>query len=385
MTRVQCSGLAARWDDDEVADGERPSDGSGVHEQSAPAEQPPPAAPTVPATPAPTAGGPEKTTWKTLFAALPGQLGNGLTHLGRWLTHLGRWLARLARRLARLSEIKPTPLQKLGLLSGLAAAAIFGALAFPANPIGQACVIAFVPGLCITIGILGTRWHTEQGLNQHLVKATQHAVYTTLQLKRSVRYVDERLSAAQHQLEAGTSEGALIEVVRAKTATELSLGGAEQASRPWGSALPIHTVDAGETRAADDGELISGSVARVEGQYTVIINRGSAHGIKPDMVFAVLAEPGDPILDPETGEVIGELPSEKLRVKVIDVQPKYSRAVTYRTFASASVEYPALTGSARLARELRTPGLSTSSTSRSAECSKPSLRNRFSRARKSPK
>lgn len=268
---------------------------------------------------------------------MPGHLATGFTHLGQWLTHLGRWLARLGRHLARLGEIKPTPLQKLALLSGLAAASIFGALAFPANPIGQACVIAFVPGLCIAIGIFGTRWHARQGLDQHLLEATQDAVQTSVQLKRSVRYVDERLSAAQAHLENGSDDGALIEVVRAKTATELSLGVAEQASRQWGSALPV----------VADGELISGSVASVEDQYTLIINRGSTHGAKPDMVFAVLAEAGEPLRDPETGEVIGELPTEKLRVKVIDVQPKYSRAVTYRTFTPTTVGYPAMTGTAR--------------------------------------
>ncbi|MBX9640445.1 MAG: hypothetical protein K2X97_12155 [Mycobacteriaceae bacterium] len=92
--------------------------------------------------------------------------------------------------------------------------------------------------------------------------------------------------------------------------------------------------------------MISGSVARVEDQHTVIINRGSAHGARPDMVFAVLSDAGDPILDPETGEVIGELPTEKLRVKIVEVQPKFSRAVTLRMFVPEQVQYPALTGSA---------------------------------------
>ncbi|WP_205873908.1 hypothetical protein [Mycobacterium camsae] len=309
-----------------MADGETPTDGSGSTGQSAPA---------APATPAPART--EKATWRTLFAALPVHLAAGLSHLGHWLTHLGRGLTHLGRGLARLAEIKPTPLQRLALLSGLAVASIFGALAFPGNPIGQACVIAFVPGLCIAIGVSGTRWHARQGLDQHLLEATQNAVQTSVQLKRSVRYVDERLSAAQAHLESGSDDGALIEVVRAKTATELSLGVAEHASRQWGSTPP---VDA-------DGELICGSVAAVEDQYTLIINRGSTHGIKPDMVVAVLADVGEPLRDPETGEVIGELPTEKLRVKVIDVQPKYSRAVTYRTFTPATVGYPAMTGTAR--------------------------------------
>lgn len=325
---------ASWWDDDDVADGETPSDGSGAPEQSAPAAPPAPA----PTTPAPTTGRPEKTTWKMLFAALPGRIATGLTHLGRWLTQLGQWLARLGRRLARLGEIKPTPLQKLALLSGLATVSIFGALAFPANPIGQACVIAFVPGLSIAIGIVGTRWHAGQQLDQQLWKATQNAVYTSQQLRRLVHYVDERLSAARTHLENGGDDEVLIEVVRAKTATELSMGVTEPSSHRWAPTIPVV--------AADESQLISGSVARVEDQHTVIINRGSTHGAKPDMVFAVLSDAGDPILDPETGEVIGELPTEKLRVKIVEVQPKFSRAVTFRMFVPEQVQYPALTRSA---------------------------------------
>lgn len=323
-------GSAAQWDDNHVADGEIPSDGAGAPEQSAPVEQP---------ILAPPVSGTEKTTWKTLFAALPGHLAAGLSHLAQWLNHLGRWLARVGRRLARLAEVKPTPPQKLALLGGLAAISIFGALAFPANPIGQACVIAFVPGLCIAIGIFGTRWHTRQGLDQHMLKVTQTAIQETQQLRRSVHYVDDRLSAAQNHLESGNGDGALIEVVRAKVATELSLGAAKPVSSQWGSALPVE--------ALDGSRLISGSVARVEDEYTLIINRGLVHGVQPEMVFAVLSAAGDPIRDPETSEVIGELPAEKLRVKVVDVQPKYSRAVTFRTFAPTDVGYPALAGSAR--------------------------------------
>jgi hypothetical protein len=63
-------------------------------------------------------------------------------------------------------------------------------------------------------------------------------------------------------------------------------------------------------------EQIAGSVARVED--TLILNRGSEHGVEPGMIFAVLSDSGDPIIDPKTGEEIGRLPREKLRVKVFD-------------------------------------------------------------------
>lgn len=86
-------------------------------------------------------------------------------------------------------------------------------------------------------------------------------------------------------------------------------------------------------------ELITGSVARVEDEYTLIINRGAEHGVTDDMIFAVMADDIDPIIDPETNEVIGQLPKEKLRVKVSEVHPKYSRAVTYRTYVRPGISF----------------------------------------------
>src|SRR6476646_4819462 len=95
---------------------------------------------------------------------------------------------------------------------------------------------------------------------------------------------------------------------------------------------------------------IEGSVARVEDQYTLIINRGSDHGVTEGMEFAVMADDGDQIIDPETGDVIGELPSEKLRIRVFEVQPKYSRAETFVHYQPAPVKLPSLSGAAGLAR-----------------------------------
>ncbi len=84
---------------------------------------------------------------------------------------------------------------------------------------------------------------------------------------------------------------------------------------------------------------IKGSVARLEDQYTLIINRGSEHGVVDGMEFAVMADDGDPIIDPETGEAIGELPAEKLRVRVFDVHSKYSRAETFRQYQPPTLKF----------------------------------------------
>jgi len=85
---------------------------------------------------------------------------------------------------------------------------------------------------------------------------------------------------------------------------------------------------------------IRGSVARIEDEHTLIINRGSDHDVTEGMVFGVLADDGDRIIDPETGLVIGELPSVKLRVRVSEVHPKYSRAETFDKYQPPPTRMP---------------------------------------------
>lgn len=95
---------------------------------------------------------------------------------------------------------------------------------------------------------------------------------------------------------------------------------------------------------------IHGSVARIEDEHTLIINRGSEHNVIEGMVFGVLADDGDKIIDPETSEVIGELPTVKLRVRVTEVHPKYSRAETFVKYQPPSMQMPNLSSFA-LARD----------------------------------
>jgi hypothetical protein len=146
------------------------------------------------------------------------------------------------------------PLLLLAVLAGLAVASIIGGLAFPNKAIGQACAIGFVPALSITIGVAATHWYSKQGLDQQLASATQNAVYTTLLLQRSVRFIDDRLSTAWEHLENGDSLKALIEVVQAKTAAGLSGATAKQSSRQWESVSVsgAHAAQAVFTEDDDD-------------------------------------------------------------------------------------------------------------------------------------
>ena len=77
------------------------------------------------------------------------------------------------------------------------------------------------------------------------------------------------------------------------------------------------------------GPTITGQVALVEDDYTLVINRGSEAGVRPGMIFAVHSTAGPVITDPESGRELGRLSREKVRVRVFDVQPLFARAHTF--------------------------------------------------------
>jgi hypothetical protein len=146
-------------------------------------------------------------------------------------------------------------LATLSALGFLVALAIVGGLAFSDTAFGQACAIAFVPGLSIGIGIVGNAWYSKKGLNEQLATAAQTAAYTTYHLKRSVSYVDERLGFAYENLQAGLLHGAVLEIISAKTATELSFGVAQQSIRQWESMSLAGAQAAQAVFEQDDDEL----------------------------------------------------------------------------------------------------------------------------------
>lgn len=77
--------------------------------------------------------------------------------------------------------------------------------------------------------------------------------------------------------------------------------------------------------------VIEGKVATILNSRELVINKGQTSGVKKDMLFGVL-EINENIKDPDTSEVIGSVESVKIRVKVVDVQPKLSVCRTYETF-----------------------------------------------------
>jgi hypothetical protein len=76
-------------------------------------------------------------------------------------------------------------------------------------------------------------------------------------------------------------------------------------------------------------QTVTGQVALVEDDHTLVLNRGAEAGVTPGMVFAVYSDAGQVITDPESGRELGRLRREELRVRVFDVQPLFARAHTF--------------------------------------------------------
>lgn len=76
---------------------------------------------------------------------------------------------------------------------------------------------------------------------------------------------------------------------------------------------------------------LKGKVAAILNERELVVNLGSDAGVAEGMKFKVL-EPTRQILDPDTGEPLGTFEREKVRVKILEVNPKYSVGSTYETY-----------------------------------------------------
>lgn len=65
-------------------------------------------------------------------------------------------------------------------------------------------------------------------------------------------------------------------------------------------------------------------VLKIIDDYTVVINVGSDHGIKKNQQFLVYSIDPDPITDPRTNEVLGDLEIVKGRGRAKHVQPRFT-------------------------------------------------------------
>ncbi len=80
-----------------------------------------------------------------------------------------------------------------------------------------------------------------------------------------------------------------------------------------------------------DTPLLQGKVAKILTEREVVINIGSAQGVKKGMKFAILAPTPEEILDPETGEKLDVVDRPKVTVQATEVREKITICSTYRT------------------------------------------------------
>ncbi len=76
---------------------------------------------------------------------------------------------------------------------------------------------------------------------------------------------------------------------------------------------------------------LAGLVAAILNERELVINIGNEAGVAVGMRFKVLDQE-KAVKDPITNEELGTVRREKIRVKVVDVQPKMSVARTYETY-----------------------------------------------------
>jgi hypothetical protein len=80
-----------------------------------------------------------------------------------------------------------------------------------------------------------------------------------------------------------------------------------------------------------EDKKIRGKVAQILNEREVVINIGKDAGVKIGMKFKILAQTPLQITDPETGELLGLIDREKVRVVCSEELPLMSICRTYKT------------------------------------------------------
>jgi hypothetical protein len=71
---------------------------------------------------------------------------------------------------------------------------------------------------------------------------------------------------------------------------------------------------------------VEGKVAKILGNSEIVINRGSAQGVRPGMLFEVFAPEGEEVWDPDTGETLGTVEDVKAKAEVTEVKERLAVA-----------------------------------------------------------
>lgn len=71
---------------------------------------------------------------------------------------------------------------------------------------------------------------------------------------------------------------------------------------------------------------VEGKVAKILGKGEIVLNRGSAHGVRKGMLFEIFAPEGEEVWDPDTGETLGTVEDVKAKAEVTEVKDKLAVA-----------------------------------------------------------
>lgn len=76
---------------------------------------------------------------------------------------------------------------------------------------------------------------------------------------------------------------------------------------------------------------IEGLVAQIVSEREIAINVGSEHGVEQGMRFAILASAPLEVRDPRTGDELGIIDREKVKVQATEVHATFTICATYET------------------------------------------------------
>ncbi|MCV7227943.1 hypothetical protein [Mycolicibacterium komossense] len=154
------------------------------------------------------------------------RVGSGIAKL---LRRIGTMCAAVAGFGWQLIRQVPPALQLLGALGLCTLLSIAGSVALD-DALGKTCAVVFVPGFALALGVVAHHWYLSLSTEDRTLKSGSSSA--PLELRRSVEYVDSKLAFALNALGTDRQQQAVIALIQAKTATELSFGPGQEPVRP---------------------------------------------------------------------------------------------------------------------------------------------------------
>lgn len=160
------------------------------------------------------------------------------TSTARFIADVAQYGGRALAQCWRAIDALPAALKLFFTMGLLGLLGLAGSIALGGS-LGLICTVVVVPVCSIALGALGHRLYSGVG-DQRMRRADTHtAEPATSDLQRSVEYVDKKLAVALNSFGTEHHQQAVIALVQAKTAVELTLG-TEQDDASYGGMSLAH-------------------------------------------------------------------------------------------------------------------------------------------------